>query len=158
MKKRQLPTYSNTGERLCQLWYIYINYLFHPLCMHVKLLICCISFFCTIKWISYIYTYPLPWTSPEPHPTHLGHQRALSWVPSSIQQVPTSCLHMQCTCISSNLSIHPAVSLCPLVSTHLFSMSASLFLPCKIGSSVPFFYIPHTYVNFKKNLQWTCPV
>ena len=28
MKKRQLTTYSNTGERLCKLWYIYSNYLF----------------------------------------------------------------------------------------------------------------------------------
>ena len=125
MKKRQLPTYSNIGERLCNSWHIYINYLFHPLCMHVKLLICCVSFFCTIKWIHCIYTHiSLPsWTSPQPHPTHLGHHRALSWVPSSIQQIPTSCF-------THTVHIHQFQS---PISSH------SLPLPAGVNSSV--FYV-----------------
>ena len=34
------------------------------------------------------------WTSLPPyvHPTHLGHQRGLSWAPCVIQQLPTSYL------------------------------------------------------------------
>ena len=57
---------------------------------------CCVSFCCKTKWISHMYTYipsllDLPPTPP-PHPTHLGHHRALSWAPCATQQVPTSYL------------------------------------------------------------------
>ena len=53
----------------------------------------CVSFCCTTKWMNYMYTYipsllDLPPT-PQPHTTHLGHHRALSWAPSAMQQVPT---------------------------------------------------------------------
>ena len=74
---------------------------------------CCVSFCCTMKWISYMYTYipsllDLPPTSP-PHPVHLGHPRALSWAPCAIPQVPTSYLFYtwQCTYVNPNLPIHP---------------------------------------------------
>ena len=56
---------------------------------------CSISFCSTVDWISYMYTYipsilDLPSTAPRPHPTSLGHHRALSWVPWAIQKVPTT--------------------------------------------------------------------
>ena len=56
---------------------------------------CCVSFCCTMKWISYMYAYipfllDLPPTPP--HPTHLGRHRARSWAPCAVQQVPTSYL------------------------------------------------------------------
>ena len=37
---------------------------------------CCVSFCCTTKWISNIYTYIPALLSHPPHPTHLGHHRA----------------------------------------------------------------------------------
>ena len=55
---------------------------------------CCVSFCCTMKWISYMYTY-IPFLldlHPTHHPTLLGHHRALSRAPCAIQQVPTSYL------------------------------------------------------------------
>ena len=55
---------------------------------------CCFSFCWTIKWISYMYTYILSLLNlpPPPHPTLLGHHRALSWAFCAIQQLPTSYL------------------------------------------------------------------
>ena len=54
---------------------------------------CCISFCCTIKWISYMYTYiPSLLDLPAIHRTLLGHHRKPSWVPCATQQVPTSYL------------------------------------------------------------------
>ena len=55
---------------------------------------CCVSLFCTTLWFSYMHTYiPSPLSlHPPPHPTPLGHHRALSWIPCVIQQLPTSYL------------------------------------------------------------------
>ena len=64
----------------------------------VKLLYNVVSFFYTVKWISYTYTYfpsllDLPPTAPCPcHLTHLCRHRAPTWAPCAIQQVPTSYL------------------------------------------------------------------
>ena len=96
---------------------------------------CCVSFCCTKKWISYIYIYisPLSWTSLSlpPHPTHLGHHRALSWAPCALQQVP-SVLHMVVyVCQSQSPSSSQPPPIPWPMSTHPFSTSASLFLPCK---------------------------
>ena len=72
---------------------------------------CCVSFCCTMKWISFMYTYipslldlPLP-----PHPTPLDHHRAPSWASCALQQVPTSYLFYTwvCICVDSNLPTHP---------------------------------------------------
>ena len=53
---------------------------------------CCVSFGCTIGWISSIVSiYPLPLKPPPtpiPHPSPFGHHRALSWAPCAIQQFP----------------------------------------------------------------------
>ena len=64
------------------------------------------------------------------HATHLGHHRAPSWAPCAIQQVPTSYLFYTCLCIYVPISqfIPPPPT---LVLTCLFSMSMSLFVPCK---------------------------
>ena len=55
---------------------------------------CCISFFCTTKWIRYIYTY-IPSLLSVP-PTPLSHHRAPSWAPCVIQHLPLLCLIAQC--------------------------------------------------------------
>ena len=54
---------------------------------------CCVSFCCMTMWISYMYThipflssFPSPW----PRPTPLGHHRALSSAPCTVQQLPAS--------------------------------------------------------------------
>ena len=102
----------------------------------------CVSFFCTTKWISYMYTYipsllDLP---PNPlHPTHLGHHRALSWAPCTIQQVPTSYLFYTWWCIyvNHNLPIHSPF---PPPCFHTSVLYTCVFIPAlQIGSSVPFF-------------------
>ena len=94
---------------------------------------CCVSFCCTVKWISYIYTYisssrtSLP---PVPHPTHLGHHRAQSWAPYT--QLPSSFLLTHGSVFMSVL-FSQLVPLSPssALSTSPSSMSVSLFLPCK---------------------------
>ena len=70
--------------------YVYFIYLF--LNWSKIALQCCVSFWCTVKWISYMYTYipsllDLP---PTPHPTHLGcHSTVLSSQMSILTQVNT---------------------------------------------------------------------
>ena len=52
---------------------------------------CCVSFCCTMKGVSYTYTYIFPLGPPSPAPlTQLGHHRTLRWAPCAIQQVPMS--------------------------------------------------------------------
>ena len=100
----------------------------------------CVHFCCTTRWISYIYTH-IPWllslpATPHPHPTLLGHYRALSCAPlpvlSSLFCTAGSpwlfALHTivyVCQTLTSWFVMlpFPAVSLCP------FSTLASLFLP-----------------------------
>ena len=58
---------------------------------------CCFNFYCTTKWISYMYTYipsllDLPSSTQPLYPTLLGHRWAANWAPCSIQQLPTSYL------------------------------------------------------------------
>ena len=53
---------------------------------------CCVSFCCTTRWISHMYTHiPSPLdlsrTSP-PHPTHLGHHRAPTELPVLCSRFP----------------------------------------------------------------------
>ena len=56
---------------------------------------CCVSFCCSMKWISCMYTdIPSLLAFPSPHcpspPCNLGHHRAPHWAPCAVQQVPTS--------------------------------------------------------------------
>ena len=65
---------------------------------------------------------------------HLSYHAALSWAPYVILQVPINYLFYtwQCPYANTTLLIHPAPLLPPpSSSTHLFSMSVFLFLPCK---------------------------
>ena len=50
---------------------------------------------------------------PQPHPTYLGHHRALNWVPCAIEQVPTSYLFYThyCIYVNPNLLIRPTLLL-----------------------------------------------
>ena len=82
---------------------------------------CCVSFYCTAKWISYTLTY-IP--SLFRFPSHLGHHRALSRVPCALQ------LSILCITVYVYQSQSPNSSYPPpptLVSIHLFSTSVSQF-------------------------------
>ena len=50
----------------------------------------CVNFYCIMKCISYMCAYISSLWPLTSH--HLGHHRALSWVPCALQQVPTSSL------------------------------------------------------------------
>ena len=63
--------------------------------------------------------------------THLGHHRALSWAPCAIRQVPNSYLFCTWQYVSIPISQLIPPPFPPATSTHRFSTSASLFLPCK---------------------------
>ena len=74
---------------------------------------CCVSFCCTIMWISYMYTYILSlWASlpPHPHPTHLDHPKhraELSFLCFIAGSHQLSILHMTeyiCQCYTLHLS------------------------------------------------------
>ena len=62
----------------------------------------------------------------------LDCHRALGWAPCVTQQIPTGYLFYiwSCTCFNASLSICPNLSF-PCCVHSLFSMSESLFLPCK---------------------------
>ena len=72
----------------------------------------------------WVYMYPLPWEPPS-HctPTALGHRWTLSWAPRASSQWLS--VYTWCCMYAS-----PTLSFAPL-STCLFSVSVSLFLPCK---------------------------
>ena len=59
------------------------------------------------------------------------------------------CLTYDSAYMSMLLSQLSPPSPSPTVSTNLFSMSVSLFLPWKIGSLLPFFQIPYACVNMQ---------
>ena len=97
--------------------------------------LCCESnTVCSRQWNEsalWLHTPRPSWTSllpaPPSHPS--GRHRARGWAPCALQQAPSSYMAV-CLCQSSSpicptLPSHPA-------STCLFSMSSSLFLPCKL--------------------------
>ena len=103
-------------------------------------------------WVSSKYTYiaSLLGLPPTPlHPTPLVHHRALSWASCATQQLPTSCLFYkwQCTYASTTLLIHLTPRPPPC---HMSVLCICISIPAlQIGSSVPFFSIPHIYLNIQ---------
>ena len=85
-------------------------------------------------------------------PSHLGHQRALSRVPCVVQQVLISYLfytqYQQCIYVNPNLPIHPSPT-SPL-GIHTFVLYVCVSISAlQASSSVPFFQIPHIWVNIR---------
>ena len=135
----------------CYVWVvfhcIYIQYIYIYVSIHiyVKLLFCFfrvqsklynVVIVCTIRWSeSPLCTHisPPSWAFLPPlHPTPLGHHRAPSWAPYAVEQLPTSYLFYTwyCTYVNAPLPVCPTFPF-PTLSTHQFSMSASLFLSCR---------------------------
>ena len=87
----------------------------------------------------------LPLTSP--HPTHLGHHRAPSWAPCAYSRFPLFHYFTHGN-VSMSILISQFISLCPSspMATYPFSVLC-LYFCLQIGSSVPFFYILHIWVN-----------
>ena len=73
---------------------------------------------------------PVEPASHHPHPSPLGHSRALSWCLRATEQHPTSCLFSLWWCNVSVLRNLPTLSSLT-VSTGLFPTSTSIFLPYK---------------------------
>ena len=93
---------------------------------------CCVSSYCTMMWISYMYTYTssflnFPPTPPPSQPS--DHHRASNWAPCARQQLPASDLFYawECIHISSALSTHPRLSFPHCV--HKSILHACFFTP-----------------------------
>ena len=92
----------------------------------------CISFYCTTKWISYMYTYILPLLNLPPTPTYHPSRSSQSTELLLYTAAPhqLAILHMVvyiCQCYSLNSSHSPLFPLCPQV--------LSLHTSLQIGSS-----------------------
>ena len=88
-----------------------------------------VSFCCTMKWISYMYTYipshlDLPPTSLPPLE---GHHRARSWAPCAIQQLPASYPFYTRYC--EYINPHFPVHLSPLLHVHLSILHVCISIP-----------------------------
>ena len=103
---------------------------------------CCVGFWCAMKWINSMSTWiptllDRPPTTPPSHP--LGRHRAIGWAPVPCSSLPRAvCLPLVVCYVSfpvSHCIPHPLCPPCPC----LFFTSASLFLPWKMGSPLPFF-------------------
>ena len=77
---------------------------------------------CRTKWISYMYIYTVFF--PSSHPTHIP-----PILVTTEHRAELLSYTRQSTYINPSLPVHPTSSLQPRA-THLFSTSASLFLPC----------------------------
>ena len=75
-------------------------------------------------------SHPIP-SHPTLHPTLLGHHRAPRWASVLHSRFPWWFYTWKHVYIDLNLLIHPTRLFPPRVSTHPFSISVSLFLPCK---------------------------
>ena len=74
-------------------------------------------------------------------PSHFGHHRALSWVPCDVDFYFVS-IFLHSSVYNTPFTIHPTLW-CPYVSVYVCVSISAL----QIGSSEPFFWIPHIYVN-----------
>ena len=98
---------------------------------------CCVDFCCTTKRISYmnVYVYPLPLVSltAHPHPTPLGHHRAGAELPVLYGSflLAICFTHGGCIYVTAPLPVRSTLSFLCTGGTCPFSVSVSLFLPCK---------------------------
>ena len=88
---------------------------------------------------------------PAPHSTPLGHQRAPSWVPGAIYQVPTSYLFCarHCTYLNPSLTIHPTLFLCSVstcVVLLLNHLSQPVYHSVTLDSSLPHTTYPINHI------------
>ena len=97
----------------------------------------CITMLCYFllfsKWISYIHTYILSLLDLplSPHPVSLHHHK-VSWAPVRFRRFPLAICFMHSSAQTSVPTSRFIPHLFPSAKfTHLTSMSASLFLPCK---------------------------
>ena len=98
---------------------------------------CCDSFCCTMKWISYMYTYIPPLWDPHPHSlsemaSRLSQSIKLSSLCYSRFPLAFCFIHGPvCMSVLVSQSIPPSPSPTVLFSACPVSTSMSLFLPCK---------------------------
>ena len=104
--------------------------------------------------ITHIPISPPSWTSHSlPHPTYLSHHRAE--FPVLYSRFPLSTYFTHCS-VYMSVSISQFIPpLCPALSMYLFSMSASLFLPCNIH--LYHFSRFHIYAFNMHYLFFLCP-
>ena len=117
-------------------YYKKLNYSFLKFIFNWKTIAlqCCVGFCYTTTWISHKCTY-IPFLLnllPTPHPTSLGHHRAMGWAPCVIQQLLTSSLFYTWWCIyvNASLSLCPTPSFSRCVHKSILNICIS-FLPCK---------------------------
>ena len=90
----------------------------------------CVAFCHTSTWISHRYTHVASLLNLPP--TFQGCHRGLGWAPMSYSKFPLAIYFIYGKVyVSMLLSQFVPPFLSPAVSTNLFSMSVSLFLPCK---------------------------
>ena len=88
----------------------------------------------------YVYTCPLP---PSSHPSRLGCQRARTWAPCVLQQLPTGSLFYtrQCVCFGATLWIRPMLSISSWVISVITAGVGLCHVPChtydRVARSVP---------------------
>ena len=108
----------------------------------------CVSFSCTTKWISYMYTHipsllELP-PNPPPHPTCLGCHRGLGWAACAIQHLPTSYLFY-----TWQHTVNPNLPFIPLplsLSPKLHSLSLCLYF-CFTNRFTCIIFLDSTYTH-----------
>ena len=148
------------GEQCCEkslfviVWFLKLEYSCLQCCISV-----CVSAVQCESAISILIASLLD-LPPSPHPTQLGHHRALSWAPCAvgrpplavsfthdivwapcaIRQAPISCLFYtrHCLYVSPNLPIHLALCLPPHVHMYIFYVFSAISA-LQIASSIPFF-------------------
>ena len=97
---------------------------------------CCVSFYCTAKWISHTYT---PISSFFVFPSHSGHHSALSRVPCAIQYVSLAIYFIHSiNSIYVSISVFPTAHPSPL-GIHMFVLFICVCLPWLLLISIPGF-------------------